>query len=304
MLSVSLPLHGSRYPLCVVHSKALVFSPSHLPSFAHATSFCPFTSCFPSPRAFSSLSRQNTVRPLPWEKPSRDLSSAPSCTALSVMAASAEVAPLEVLVKAATGAPDRIGDCPFSQRVLLTLEEKRVPYEYKLVDTANKPDWFLEANPEGKVPVIKKDGKWIPDSDVIVGIIEEDFPEPSLVTPEDKASVGSALFGSFVRFLKSEDSSDGTEQALLSELNALDAALASSGGPFVAGEKLTAVDVNLSPKLFHLQTALRFFKSWALPESLTHVHAYIKALHERESFKKTQATENDLINGWKRALGK
>lgn len=30
---------------------------------------------------------------------------------------------------------------PFSQRVLITLEEKGVPYTYKLVDTSNKPEW-------------------------------------------------------------------------------------------------------------------------------------------------------------------
>jgi hypothetical protein len=36
---------------------------------------------------------------------------------------------LEIYVKVATGAPDKLGDYPFSQRVLLTLEEKQVPYD-------------------------------------------------------------------------------------------------------------------------------------------------------------------------------
>lgn len=31
---------------------------------------------------------------------------------------------------------------PFSQRVLLTLEEKHLPYEPKLVDLRNKPEWW------------------------------------------------------------------------------------------------------------------------------------------------------------------
>lgn len=44
-------------------------------------------------------------------------------------------------------------------------------------------------NPEGKVPSIKFDDKWISDSDVIVGIIEEKYPEPSLATPPEFASV-------------------------------------------------------------------------------------------------------------------
>jgi hypothetical protein len=32
---------------------------------------------------------------------------------------------------------------PFSQRVLLTLEEKMVAYEMKLIDVSNKPDWSV-----------------------------------------------------------------------------------------------------------------------------------------------------------------
>jgi hypothetical protein len=80
---------------------------------------------------------------------------------------------VEVLVKAAAGSPDTLGDCeysavplpfralifdsarrpncfrgpcpgPFAQRVLLTLEAKEVPYETKLVDLSNKPDWFVQ----------------------------------------------------------------------------------------------------------------------------------------------------------------
>lgn len=48
---------------------------------------------------------------------------------------------------------------------------------------------FLEVNPDGKVPLIKFDDKWISDSDVIVGLIEEKFPEPSLSPPPELASV-------------------------------------------------------------------------------------------------------------------
>ncbi|KAL6982702.1 hypothetical protein U1Q18_016091, partial [Sarracenia purpurea var. burkii] len=71
---------------------------------------------------------------------------------------------VEICVKAAAGAPNVLGDCPFTQRVLLTLEEKKIPYKYHLI---NKPQWVLEVNPEGKVSVIKFDDKWIPpDSDV------------------------------------------------------------------------------------------------------------------------------------------
>ncbi|KAG2616001.1 probable glutathione S-transferase DHAR1, cytosolic [Panicum virgatum] len=205
---------------------------------------------------------------------------------------------VEVCVKAAAGAPDTLGDCPFSQRVLLTLEEKKVPYEMKLVDLGNKPEWFLKISPEGKVPVFNSgDDKWIADSDVITQVIEEKFPTPSLVTPPEYASVGSKIFPSFVKFLKSKDASDGSEKALLDELQALDEHL-KAHGPYINGENVSAADLNLGPKLFHLQVALEHFKGWKIPENLTSVHAYTKALFSRESFVKTKPAKEHLIAGW------
>ncbi|RXH68559.1 hypothetical protein DVH24_030892 [Malus domestica] len=52
----------------------------------------------------------------------------------------AMVAPLDVCAKASTTVPNKLGDCPFCQRVLLTLEEKHLPYDLKLVDLGNKPE--------------------------------------------------------------------------------------------------------------------------------------------------------------------
>ncbi|XWS66068.1 hypothetical protein CRYUN_Cryun05aG0168400 [Craigia yunnanensis] len=204
---------------------------------------------------------------------------------------------LEICVKAAAGAPGVPGDCPFCQRVLLTLEEKKVPYKLNLVDLSDKPQWFLEISPEGKVPVVKFDDKWVPDSDVIVGILEEKYPETSLKTPPEVASVGSKIFGTFITFLKSKDANDGSEQALLNELKALDEHLKGQG-PFIAGEKITAVDLGLGPKLYHLEIALGHFKKWTIPESLTYVHNYMKSIFSRESFVKTQAAKEQVIAGW------
>lgn len=205
---------------------------------------------------------------------------------------------VELCVKAASGAPDDLGDCPFCQRVALTLEEKKIPYQTHLINTSDKPQWFLEVNPDGKVPLIKWDGKWIADSDVIVGLIEEKFPDPSLVVPPEYASVGSKVFPSFAAFLKSKDSNDGTEQALVEELKKLDEHLRVHG-PFINGEKICSVDLSLAPKLYHLQIALGHFKKWSVPNDLVHVHSYMKLLFEREAFKNTKPPKDDyIIAGW------
>ncbi|WOL15028.1 glutathione S-transferase DHAR2-like [Canna indica] len=214
------------------------------------------------------------------------------------MANAASSEPIKVLVKAAAGAPDVLGDCPFCQRVLLTLEEKNVPYELKLINLSEKPQWFLEINPEGKVPVIDfGDGTLVPDSDVITAMIEEKYPNPPLATPAEYTTVGSKLFSSFVKFLKSKDPSDGSEQALVDELQALEDHL-KDHGPFVDGENISAADLSLGPKLFHLKVALGHFKGWSVPENLTGVHNYMKISFDRDSFTKTKAAEEYMIAGW------
>lgn len=48
---------------------------------------------------------------------------------------------------------------------------------------------FTDVNPEGKVPLIKFDDKWMADSDVIVGILEEKYSTPSFSPPPDYSSV-------------------------------------------------------------------------------------------------------------------
>lgn len=178
------------------------------------------------------------------------------------------------------------------------MEEKHLPYDLKLVDLRNKPEWFLSISPEGKVPLIKLDEKWIPDSDVITQALEEKFPEPSLVTPPEKAVVGSKIFSTFIGFLKSKDPSDGTEQALLDQLTDLNSYL-EKNGPFINGEVISSADLSLAPKLYHLEIALGHYKKWSIPDSLTYVKSYMKTIFSRDSFIKTRAQVEDVVEGWR-----
>ncbi|CAH9094951.1 unnamed protein product [Cuscuta epithymum] len=187
---------------------------------------------------------------------------------------------------------------PFTQRVLLTLEEKHLPYDLKLVDLRNKPEWFLDVSPEGKVPVVKIDENWIPDSDVITQALEEKFPNPSLKTPPERASVGSYIFPKFIGFLKSNDTGDGSEHTLLEELTAYDDYL-KENGPFINGKLVSAADLSLGPKLYHMEIALGYYKKWSVPDSLAYVKAYMKDMFSRDSFVITRALEDDIIEGWR-----
>ncbi|GAA0160626.1 transferase [Lithospermum erythrorhizon] len=211
---------------------------------------------------------------------------------------SAPMAPIEICVKESITTPNKLGDCPFTQRVLLTLEEKHLPYDMKFVDLNNKPEWFLKLNPDGKVPLIKLDEQWKSDSDVITEALEEKFPQPSLTTPPEKVSVGSKIFSTFIGFLKIKDPSDGTEEALLNELNALNDYL-KDNGPFINGNEVSAADLSLGPKLYHMEIALGHYKKWLVPDSLPNLKSYMKSIFARDSFVKTRAQTEDVIEGWR-----
>lgn len=70
--------------------------------------------------------------------------------------------------------------CPFVHRAAIMLLEKGVAYEVETVDLANKPQWFTEISPRGKVPVLIADGTPIFESTAICEFLEETHPDPPL----------------------------------------------------------------------------------------------------------------------------
>lgn len=116
---------------------------------------------------------------------------------------------------------------------------------------------------------------------------------------------GSKIFSTFIGFLKSKDPSDGTEQALLDELSSFNDyikenvrplsgslnvlrfvyllhnqfILFSLKGPFINGEKISAADLSLAPKLYHLEIALGHYKKWSIPDTLPYTKSYMKVHH-------------------------
>lgn len=211
-------------------------------------------------------------------------------------------APYEIVVKGAPPEIQKLGDCPFCHRVLLTMEEMEVPYETKLVDLGNKPDWLLEINPLGKVPVLRTgENEYMPDSDDICAFLEKEYPDQALGTPQGVKEVGSKVFPSFIAFLKSKDSSDGTEQELLEQLQALNDHLVKAG-PFVGGQTVCTVDMALAPKLHQMDLVLKKFKNWEVPEEMKAVKKYIALMRERPSFKATHYDDESVYMGWKKKL--
>jgi glutathione S-transferase len=68
--------------------------------------------------------------------------------------------------------------CPYVQRAVIALLEKKVSFERIDVDLANKPAWFNDLSPLGKTPVLKADEVAIFESAVILEYLEETQPVP------------------------------------------------------------------------------------------------------------------------------
>lgn len=167
----------------------------------------------------------------------------------------------------------------------------------------NKPQWLFDVNPAGSVPVLKdlSTEEWTPDSGVIVDMLEEKFPEPSLGTAAGSPQVGLPIFGAFKDFAKSspEDAAE-KERALLEALDELENYLKSNGGPYIGGTSPCATDMLIMPRLYHISIALPHFRNWSIPAKYEMIHKYMEAFMARDSWKNTYYSPDLVIKGWVR----
>ena len=66
--------------------------------------------------------------------------------------------------------------CPYVQRAVITLLEKDIPHQRTYIDLSNKPDWFRQISPLGKVPLLKVDEEVLFESAVICEYLNEITP--------------------------------------------------------------------------------------------------------------------------------
>ena len=137
---------------------------------------------------------------------------------------------------------------------MAVLNEKDVPYDIRYIDLRNKPEWFLEISPTGKVPVIQlPSGDTLFESAVINEYLDE-VHEPRFMaeSPLDRAKERmwgdfvSGLYGDTYRLYNAENEEDAqTAVAKLRErLETLETAIV---GPLFSGEKFSLVDATAAP---------------------------------------------------------
>jgi glutathione S-transferase len=141
--------------------------------------------------------------------------------------------------------------CPYVARVRIVLAEKGIDYEVVEIDLSDRPAWFYEKNPTGRVPVIEEDdGRPLPESAVIMEFLEERYPEPALLPadPDDRARVRLLIFrdddltSPYYALRRDED---GAREEFDAVLGRFDALLGQQ--PYLGGAEYGLADIALVP---------------------------------------------------------
>lgn len=145
--------------------------------------------------------------------------------------------------------------CPYVQRSVIVLHEKRVPYRRTDIDLANKPDWFQQVSPLGKVPVlVAGDRGTLFESAVICEYLDE--ATPGSLHPEDpweRAShrswieFGSSLLSEIARLYSAptEQAFNAACDTLRCRFEALEERL--GDGPYFSGDRFCLIDAVYGP---------------------------------------------------------
>ncbi len=145
--------------------------------------------------------------------------------------------------------------CPYVQRAVIALQEKGVAFDRVYIDLSNKPAWFRQLSPLGKVPLLKiDDDTVIFESAVICEYLEETQPNPLHPTdPLHRArhrawiEFGSAILSDVWGFETGKDAATVTAKAaaLKAKFDRIEASL--GDGPYFAGERFSLVDAAFGP---------------------------------------------------------
>ena len=195
--------------------------------------------------------------------------------------------------------------CPYAQRVAFALAAKGVAHDAVGIDLRNKPAWYTSLVPGGKVPALHLPDEEAPrvESLALLRLIEDAFPGPRLV-PEGGAAQTEALFALcddvWVRrgyaVLSDAVASPAQLAAAFADVAApVEAALASSGGPFLLGASLSLADVAFAPFTERYALAFRELRGWDLLAARPALAAWHAAVAALPAFAASQAPRGELL---------
>ena len=179
------------------------------------------------------------------------------------------------------------------QRAVILMRAKKVEFDVTYINLREKPDWFLEISPHGKVPVLVVEDQPLFESNAIAEFLDEVVP-PRLhpEDPIDRArhrawtdfvpDFAKALSGVYYTRTR-EEVEEGLAQAPKRVQRLEEAVERERGndGPFFSGDTLCLVDAAYAPFFQRFEFAERYLETGLL-DSFPLVKAWSEALLAEE----------------------
>lgn len=203
-------------------------------------------------------------------------------------------------------------NCPFAQRTWMALLEKGAQFERRDIELQDpttgtylgehKPDWFLDMNPLGRVPVLATEDGVIYESTVCNEWLEELFPEPPLLPREPFARARARLIierfnqrylPPFYHLLgePEDEARRAITEQFCAELDWLESQVSrvsrmsqtSGKKPGFLGQSISLVDCALLP-FFKRHEVLEHYRGFQLPDSCPRLREWYEAASQQPSF--------------------
>jgi glutathione S-transferase len=185
--------------------------------------------------------------------------------------------------------------CPYVQRAAIALAEKGAPFERRVIDLADKPDWFKAISPLGKVPLLmvrQQNGAdaVLFESAVICEYLEETVGGPALHPADPLAKArhrawiefASAILADLWGFETAREEAvyAAKRTALVEKFGRVEAELV--GEPYFAGDRFGLVDAAFAP-IFRYFDVFDTIVPTGVFDTYPKVRAWRVALAERPS---------------------
>ncbi len=187
--------------------------------------------------------------------------------------------------------------CPYVQRAVIALKEKEIPFEQIYIDLGNKPDWFRQISPLGKVPILKVNDQAVFESSVILEYLEDtQLPPLHPADPLQRAThrswmeYGSSILNDIggMYSANDKDAFDLKSNELGTKFGRLEDFL--MNGPYFAGQEFTLVDAVYGP-VFRYFDVFDKIQDFGIFNQKPRVSAWRSALQKRPSVR--NAVTND-----------
>ena len=179
--------------------------------------------------------------------------------------------------------------CPYVQRAMIVLNEKKIPFDIEYIDLSEPPPWFYDISPLEKVPVLLVDDEPLFESMVICEYIDEIaegslYPKDAFKRAKNRAWIefGSDILSSTFEFITTTDEKRFKHlvDILIDRFEVLEDEI--SDGDYFNGDDFSMVDAVYAP-VFRYHDRIAKLKDFGFFEDAPNIKAWGNRLLQRDS---------------------